>query len=91
MNIHWAPQTFLLSIKNVKYDFLGRFECFSDSIDYLINKTNLKLFGEFGGFGTQHATNASRLVAAYYTPLIVRRVRELYYDDFLYLGYGWSI
>ena len=91
MNIHWAPQSFLLAIDNVKYDFLGRFEFFSESIKYLTDKTSLEVFGGVGRIGRQHATNASALVAEYYTPLIAKRVQEIYHDDFLYLGYGWSI
>ena len=91
MDPHWAPQLFLLGIESVRYDYLGRFEHFDVSIQHLLSKTNLRVpEGTFEN-GRAHATNADELTIKHYSPATLKRVQEIYHDDFKYLGYGWSL
>lgn len=91
MNVHWAPQAFLLGIDKVQYDYIGRFECFNQSIEHLVARRGLKLPPSAMRHGRAHATNASDLLGRHYTNAALERVREIYHDDFRYLGYGWSL
>lgn len=91
MNVHWAPQAFLLGIDKVRYDYIGRFECFVQSIEHLVAKKGLKTPASAMRHGRAHATNASDLLGRHYTGAALERVREIYHDDFKYLGYGWSL
>lgn len=90
MNPHWAPQTFLVGYNLVDYDFLGRFECFDGSLQELASRANLEIPVAAIVSGRPHATRADEKAKQYYTNDIVKRVREIYYDDFKFLGYGWS-
>lgn len=91
MDIHWAPQTFLLGYSSVKYDYLGRFEFFSDSFRELMERTTIQLPVDAMSLGTLHATGANEKFAKFYNTKNLNRIHEIYHDDFLYLGYGWSI
>lgn len=91
MDPHWAPQSFLLALDNVQYDFLGRFEFFDDSIHQLISRVSLKLPPSVARLGKQHSTSADQKLHTYYDARAIRRVREIYHRDFERLGYGWSI
>ena len=91
MNVHWAPQTFLMGINNVRYDYLGRFEHFEQSINHLVSKNRLKIPSDKITFGREHATNAGEVVNKHYTNSALGRVHEIYYEDFKCLGYGWSL
>ena len=91
MDVHWAPQSFLLGLPKVKYDYIGRFEYFEDSINYIVKRNNLHTPPNLKFFGTQHKTNADSLLNDFFTPLTIKRVQEIYHNDFAFLGYGWSI
>lgn len=91
MNVHWAPQVFLLGINDVRYDYLGRFEHFEQSINHLASKKRLIIPSNAMTLGRVHATNADEILHKHYTDSALRRVQEIYYEDFRYLGYGWSL
>lgn len=91
MNPHWTPQTSLLGIDKVRYDFLGRFEYFEDSIMQLITKAELRVPEGAFGLGKDHATSADTRLQDNYTPKAIERVQEVYSKDFECLGYGWSL
>jgi len=91
MNPHWAPQTFLLGYANIRYDYLGRFEFFNTSIDQLVARTALKVSPGAISQGQKHATSASDEIGKYYTPTLLKRVQEIFHDDFRYFGYGWTL
>jgi hypothetical protein len=91
MNPHWAPQTFLLAIDNVRYDYLGRFEFFNDSIQQLVKSRELKIPSSITGRGKQHSTSADHKLQQYFDANTTSRVKEIYQRDFEQLGYGWSI
>ncbi len=91
MNPHWAPQTFLLGMERVRYDYLGRFEFFKGSIDHLLDRKKLKLPKMALTVGREHATGADTRVLEYYSKPLVKRIQEIYEDDFRLLGYGWSL
>jgi hypothetical protein len=91
MNPHWAPQSFLLAIDKLQYDFLGRFEYFEDSIGQLVSRRKLRVPEGALHSGQRHATSADRRLAEHYTRKAEERVREIYREDFGRLGYGWSL
>ncbi|MEH6585801.1 MAG: sulfotransferase family protein [Halioglobus sp.] len=91
MDVHWSPQTFLLGYKQVDYDYIGRFEFIDLCIEHLVSRFGLLIPPNAIQFGLDHATNAGARVADFYNPEILRKVRDIYHDDFLYLGYGRSI
>lgn len=91
MNPHWAPQTYLLGIDNVQYDFLGRFEFFEDSIAQLVARAQLRIPEGAFGLGRGHATAADTRLQDNYTSRAINRVQQIYSEDFERLGYGWSL
>ena len=91
MDVHWAPQTFLLGIENIRYDYLGRFEFFQASVEELIARTGHKIPPNTFKIGQTDATNATNLLARYYSKKSLKKVQDIFSDDFKYLGYGWSI
>lgn len=91
INPHFAPQTFLLGYRSVRYDFIGRFENFNDSIAQLVSSKNLQVPPGVNERGQVHATHAGKKTHEHFTPRSIKLVQSLYYDDFRYLGYGWSL
>lgn len=88
MDIHWAPQHFLLSLHKVQYDFLGRFECFHADLERLITNLALDVPHDLIHRRTSHATDAQQRLHDYYDVEALRLVRRIYRDDFECLGYG---
>ena len=88
MDIHWAPQHYLLSLDKVSYGFIGRFESFADDLRWLI--THLELNAPLGVLDrpTAHTTNASERLREYFDDESVDLVRDIYRGDFERLGYG---
>ncbi len=91
MDIHWAPQNYLLSLGKVEYGFLGRFETFHH--DLLLVRQHLALDApdEFFEARTLHTTNARDQIKEYFDRESESLVREIYRDDFQKLGYGLSL
>lgn len=91
MDIHWAPQHFLLSLAQVRYDFLGRFENFHDDLRRMIHAVGLTVPEPLLQQGTAHATGAGGRLEEYYDAEALELVQQIYREDFTGLGYGWSL
>jgi hypothetical protein len=88
MDIHWAPQHFLLSLDKVEYDFLGRFEFFRTHLESVIDVLGLDVPRELVEMRTAHVTGAQRRLHDYYDKEAVELVQRIYREDFHRLGYG---
>lgn len=87
MDIHWTPQSRLLSLDTVSYHFLGRFEAFQADLRRVQQRVGLRAPD---GLITErpHATDASEKVRQYYDDKATALVLEIYGTDFSRLGYG---
>lgn len=88
MDIHWAPQHFLLSLDRVAYDFLGRFEQFQPDLARVIERLGLEVPASLPLQRTAHATGAGQRLEQHYDAEAVELVRHIYRQDFDRLGYG---
>jgi hypothetical protein len=91
MDIHWAPQSYLLSLGKVEYGFLGRFETFQHDLLLLRNHLALDAPDELFAARTQHTTNAREQIRQYFDRESESLVRSIYRDDFEKLAYGTSL
>ena len=87
MDIHWAPQSFLLNPNSINYDFIGRFENFSEDAKTVFDMLNLEAPDELFNFGKWHSTSASDNFNKYYGPEEKKLVEQIYAEDFLAFGY----
>ncbi|WP_138469010.1 sulfotransferase family protein [Poseidonocella sp. HB161398] len=88
-DIHFAPQSRLLCLGDIGYDFLGAFERFE--ADFAEMKR--RFYGESGGgsyavIGKRHATGAADRLAEHFGPAETALARQLYAADFALLGYS---
>jgi hypothetical protein len=88
MDIHWAPQHYLLSLDRVTYGFLGRFESFQRDLDAVVTQLGIDTPPDLQRTPTLHITNASARLREYYDDESVELVRHVYRGDFERLGYG---
>ena len=88
MDIHWAPQHALLGLRRVRYDYLGRFECFHADLQRLIDTLGLNAPPELLERRTTHVTGAGSRLSEFYDDETVDLVQHIYDDDFTMLGYG---
>ena len=87
MDVHWAPQSFLLGWPRVRYGFLGRFERLSEDLEMLMASRGLRYPAGARRLGVRHATGADAKLAAYFSEPTRRRVVEIYGDDFSHFDY----
>jgi hypothetical protein len=87
-DIHWESQAFHLRPSVVNYSFIGRFEHFQDDMGKVVELLGLT---PYSGKKDIHATNSGKLLNQYYGPGEKKLVRQIYRDDFLTFGYGFSI
>lgn len=88
MDIHWAPQHHLLSLRKVQYGFLGRFETFQADLRRLVDILGLDVPDELLERRTAHVTAAAQKLHDYYDDETLDLVQEIYRKDFDLLGYG---
>jgi hypothetical protein len=88
MDVHWAPQHFLLSLRRVQYGFLGRFETFQSDLRRLVEILALDVPEELLLRRTAHVTSAAEKLHDYYDDETVALVQRIYRKDFDALGYG---
>lgn len=87
MDVHWAPQSFLLGYPKVRYAFLGRFEQLSRDLEKLMSERGLRFPSDARQLGAQHATGAGSKLSAFYSERTRRRIAEIYSDDFAQFDY----
>lgn len=86
MDVHWMPQTTILSLGSVKYDFIGRFENFSADFQRICRYLGVEEFHD--NEGREHRTNASDVTCKFYGDRELEIVRRLYREDFELLMYS---
>ncbi len=85
MDPHWRPQNLQLMIRDIEYDYIGRFENLEESLDYIgkhFAQTELRAkaagHSDFGGASVGDMYDQSLLDLVYRT----------FYDDFQAFGYA---
>jgi hypothetical protein len=87
MNVHWAPQSFLLSSDKVGYDFLGRVERLETDLARVLDMRDLPA-PPVSRRARSHATGAHKRLSDFYGPEEIALVREIYAEDFTRFGYS---
>ncbi len=85
---HWRTQSDILKLDIIPYDFVGKFESFSDDLAFVLKR--LGADDEIVARARQ-VTNASKRkpdVGAYYTDRLAGMVREAFADDFSNFDYS---
>lgn len=86
MNNHWRPQYYSTYQQSIKYDFVGRFETFSEDFSYV----GSLLSDEFSFYFSNersHGTDSRDLISDYYDASLFEKVYSIYKIDFEYFGY----
>ena len=80
------PQTSILSLDSVKYDFVGRFENFSEDFERVHRRLGMEY--TVCKETRKHRTNASDLVREFYNEKELRVLKSIYMEDFVRLMYS---
>ena len=91
MDIHWIPQSILLSSKKVDLDFIGKQETF----DYDFAKILAKIKGNEDSIQEiaceqGHSVGANKKLMKYLNKNTIDLIQEIYYDDFKNYAYGFD-
>jgi dermatan 4-sulfotransferase 1 len=90
MDSHWRPQYFQTFQEGIPYDFVGRFETFSEDFDTLT-----QLFGHDRPLHMRHEANhqtgAASLLDDFYSQETEHLVEAIYEVDFKHFGYSTSL
>lgn len=90
MNAHFCPQWYLMSLhQSATYDFIGRFERLEADLQAVFGLIGDENMGHVSR--RFHATHAGDKLKKYYGEEEQTLVREIYEDDFKYLGYGYDL
>ena len=87
-DIHWTPQATLLGLGRVSYDYIGRFESFSQDLTRVMHRLGIEVGADLVGRRTTHEVGANSRILEYYDDACVDLVRSVYREDFERLGYG---
>ncbi len=87
-NKHWRPQYELLKPDLINYDFIGRFENFSDDLTFILQKLKADpaVLGRVGI--RSNPSKRKKRFADYYDDRLADLVRTRYAHDFKYFGYS---
>lgn len=90
LNSHWCPQSLLLSIDNINYNFIGKFENFDQDLNELLRllggRCN-KNFTQHKKVVRKHATNASDKTSHFVNDQSLKYISSIYQDDFHVFNY----
>ena len=87
-NTHWRPQSELLSVGHIKYDFIGKLERFSEDWEVVCRAIGVK---PEPTKRQPHAVGASRLIETFYGNDEIAEVISLYRMDFENFEYQKSL
>lgn len=90
MDIHWAPQSHLLGLQRVRYDFIGRFEHFQEDLRKVFARIGAPAPETHVKTRTSHATNADSRMTEFFSEEATCLVQSIYGGDFQRLGYGFD-
>ena len=86
MDAHWAPQTQLLRLDLIKYDFIGRFENFQSDLAQILDRLSAK-----PEIKERAQTRVNQTMQKYHAPVFDKEtaswVYDVYRDDFVLFGY----
>ena len=93
MDIHWMPQADILGVLNdYRYDYIGRFEHFDADFARVLERLGAPADWYQTIENRQWSvTNAKEKLLEYYTPEAIELVQEIYAEDFVRFGYGYSL
>ena len=87
LNKHWMPLSLLLQFDQVKYDFIGRFENFSEDLNHVLTTVYDKPYDDGRHRVDHHAVNASEKFRKIIGPEEKALIDEIYEQDFENFGY----
>ena len=87
-DIHFASQSRLIGVPFIKFDYIGKFETFSEDFEYLKNNLlKAKTPINFSKKTKHHSTNVNARYSEFYTKELEHKVSVIYHEDFLNFGY----
>lgn len=90
-DIHWMPQTILLSHDKIDLDFIGKQETFDSDFSRVLHYLNGEKQEEEKIVNVNHhSVNANKKLEKYLNKEAQDLVKEIYYDDFKAYGYGFD-
>lgn len=92
LDMHFSPQSSLLLMEHIEYDFIGAFERFE--IDFSTLKSNFysdDRADNYAGFGMHHATHASEKTMDFFSEHEIEIAQSIYSVDFDLFGYSTDI
>lgn len=92
MDIHWMPQHTILRPDRIDYEFMGRFETFTESFQYFVEQflpTHLNRVPTENA--AKHRTNADARVKELVGPKEDALIRQLYEQDFKTFDYHYHM
>lgn len=92
MNAHWAPMVKLCQPCKVQYDFIGKFETFSEDSSVVLSRiTQHNCNGTISNTGYKHVSPTRKLLFKYYGKLNhddLLSLQKIYHYDFRAFGYN---
>ena len=88
MDVHWMPQYILLGSDNIKLDFIGKQESFTEDLNTVLSNiindrvNRLEIINEI-----PHAVGANARLNEYLTPQAIELINDIYDVDFRRYGY----
>ena len=88
MDVHWLPQSILLSAENITLDFIGRQENFDNDLKKILVKIT-KNDSDSTQISNEipHAVGANKKLKEYITKEVAELIYDIYYDDFILYSY----
>lgn len=90
MDVHWMPQSFILSRSGVNYTFIGRLENFDPDFEKIVSAIRFDDASIVSRYAP-HATGAGNQVAQYIGPAERDIITDLYERDFAEFVYSTSM
>ena len=87
-DIHWTTQSRLIQASNIGYNFIGRFESFSASFPFVLDRLGVDRAHYDAKNSSSHATGANTRVLDYIGPVERETIISIYHADFVGFAYG---
>jgi hypothetical protein len=87
MDPHWRSQYYQTFQESIKFDFIGKYETFSEDLQTVGKKISPN-FSKYFFHERRNSTSSANKFAHFYTPGLMERVYRLYELDFEHFGYS---
>ncbi|MBD0269491.1 MAG: sulfotransferase family protein [Cyanobacteria bacterium Co-bin8] len=87
MDPHWRLQYYQTFQESIKFDFIGRYENFSEDLQTVGEKLSPN-FSKYFFHEQRNSTSSASKVSDFYTPELRERIYRIYELDFDYFGYS---